>query len=186
MLWTRPAVFVCFVSMLVFGASEAQAQKYYSWYQGGYTWTPGPNGSQVGSCFGNCGAGCSDRNDGNCIPDQYNSQMRWELQYLIEPFESASGEYEQCVPEGDSLPRIYWVTWSEYHVLGRYTYYGYVKPGCITHDRYCGPSSGYVGCLFFFGCGSPGWFETWSYDKWLSAYKESRAPIGWGGYGQCS
>ncbi len=182
---TRTVATACLTCLFVLGASNASAQSYYSWYQDGYTWRPGPNGKEVGSCFGNCGAGCSDKNDGNCIPNEYDDQMRWELDYVIGPYESASGETEECVPEGDSLPRIYRVTWTEYTALGRYTYHGYVKPGCITHDRYCGPSSGYIGCVFFFGCGSPGWFETWSYDKWLRAVKEDREPIGWGRYGQC-
>ena len=174
-----------FVLLATGFTADAWAQSYYSWSQDGYAWVPGPNGKAVGSCFGNCGAGCSDRNDGNCIPDEYNPQMRWELEYLIEPYEVDSGEYEECVYEGDSLPRLYRVTWREYHALGRYTYYGYVKPGCITHDRYSGPSSGYFGCALFFGCGSPGWFEDWSYDKWLRAIKESRAAIGWGWPGMC-
>ena len=179
-----PLALVVCVFLATGPTDDAWAQSYYSWSQDGYTWVPGPNGKEVGSCFGNCGAGCSDRNDGNCIPNEYDDQMRWELEYLIDPYESASGEYEECVYEGDSLPRIYRVTWWEYHVLGRYTYHGYVKPGCITHDRYCGPSSGYLGCALFFGCGSPGWFETWSYDKWLRATKELRQAVGWG-FGDC-
>jgi hypothetical protein len=179
------ATLVCLVCLLVGRVlvSDAAAQGY--WYQDGYKWTPGPNEKEVGSCFGNCGAGCSDRNDGNCIPDQYNDRMRWELDYLIPPYESNSGEYEECVNEGDSIPRIYLVRWWEYEVLGRYTYYGYVRPGCITHDRYCGTNTLYAGCALFFGCGSPGWFETWSYDTWLRAYREYRESIGWGTYGQC-
>jgi hypothetical protein len=171
--------------MVALGSSAAGAQSFGYWYQDGYRWTPGPNGRDVGSCFGNCGAGCSDRNDGNCIPDQYNPQMRWELDYLDGPYETASGEYEECVPEGDSLPRIHRVRWSEHQALGRYTYYGYVTPGCITHDRYCGPSSLYIGCAAFLGCGSPGWFDSWSYEKWLHAYTEDRDSVGWGYYGQC-
>jgi hypothetical protein len=177
--------FVALASLIVVYASNAAAQSFPYWNQDGYTWKPGPSGKKVGSCLGNCGAGCSDKNDGNCIPDQYNDQMRWELQYLIPPYESASGETDECVPEGDSLPRIYRVTWTEYATLGRYTYYGYVRPGCITHDVYCGPSSLYVGCALFSGCGSPGWFDTWSYDQWLHAIKEYREAIGWGWYGQC-
>lgn len=176
---------VCLIGVLCTWAPHASAQSYYAWYQDGFTWRPGPNGKEAGSCFGNCGAGCNDKNDGNCIPDQYNDQMRWELEYLIPPYEKASGETEECVPEGDSLPRLHRVTWVEYEALGRYTYYGYVKPGCITHDLYCGPSSGFLGCMLFFGCGSPGWFDTWSYDKWLYSVEEQRQPIGWGYYGQC-
>lgn len=186
MLWKKLVLTVASLAcLLMLAAADASAQSYYSWRQDGYTWTPGPNGKEVGSCFGNCGAGCSDRNDGNCIPDQYNDRMRWELDYLIEPYESRSGEYNECVYEGDSIPRVYQVSWVEYEALGRYTYYGYVKPGCVTHDRYCGPSSGYVGCALFAGCGSPGWFETWSYEKWLRAYTERREAIGWGDYISC-
>jgi hypothetical protein len=69
------ATLMCLAWLLLGGGlvSTARAQSY--WYQDGYKWTPGPNEKEVGSCFGNCGAGCSDRNDGNCIPDQYNDRM---------------------------------------------------------------------------------------------------------------
>ncbi len=176
---------MCLVCLLVVGlVSEASAQSFYSWYQDGYTWRPGPNGKEVGSCYGNCGAGCSDRNDGNCIPQRYNDRMGWDLQYLTDIVVVNEGQTTECVPEGDSLPRIYEVTWQEVEVLGRYTYHGWVAPGCKYHDSVC-PEMWGIGCAFFMGCGSPAGFRDWAYDKWLHAYTESRYAIGWGSYGQC-
>ena len=183
---TKPLVSImCLVCWLGADAllSEARAQSYASWYQDGYTWRPGPNSKKVGSCFGNCGAGCSDRNDGNCIPDQYNYRMGWELDYLSDIVVSRTGEYEDCVYEGDSLPRLYRVTWTEYEVYGRYTYHGWVAAGCIFHDGTC-PEWTVFGCGLFLGCGTQYGFKDWSYDTWLRAIKEYREAYGWG-FGSC-
>ena len=70
-------------------------------------------------------------------------------------------------------------TWSEYHAIGIWAYHGWVKPGCISHDVYC--NQWLIGCVLFFGCGAPGWTDTWSYTEWMRGFVFS----GWEYQGVC-
>lgn len=151
------------------------------WYQDGIKWYTRPDGNAAGNCFGNCGAGCSSKPNPCGGPRQY-----WSLAVVVGPNMTASGETEECVPEGDSLPRIYRVSWAEYEAIGRFTYHGYVTAGCILHDSAC-RSGGWAWwyCPLFLGCGSPSYTKEWSYDTWMWGLKEYRDAIGWGYYGQC-
>lgn len=166
----------------VFSAT-ASAQYYHYWYKDGWQWTPGPNGSEVGGCMGNCGAGCAQKNDGNCTPSSVlgSGNLGWRMYYLSDIEITASNTYEECVYEGDSLLRRYIVSWEESTVLAKYEYTGWVRTGCITHDAMC-PEYLWVGCAFFTGCGSTIGYDTWEYQKWVTGFRETeRYPSGWCG-----
>jgi hypothetical protein len=142
------------------------------WTQGGINWRAWPSGSSVGDCFGNCGAGCSDSPNGGCS----GSKQYWQLTLVSGPAYVGSGQDYECDSEYGNM----WTRrWDEYHATGRWSYHGWVMPGCITHDLTC--NQFYVGCLLFFGCGGPGWNHTWSYNQWMRGY----AYHGWEYFGSC-
>ena len=118
-----------------------------------------PDGSHVGDCFANCGAGCSDHVNVCGGPAQY-----WELELLSEPTTETRG-HGKC--QGTDLILI---TYEAYVADGRWTYHGWVKPGCISHDYYC--NEWLVGCAMWAGCGDPGWTDTWSYELPLERIKQ--------------
>lgn len=139
------------------------------WFQDGIEWHVWPSGSSVGDCFANCGAGCSDHVNPCGGPAQY-----WDLVIIAGPGLFQSGwEATECV-DGQFFIR----EWHEYHAIGTWTYHGWVKPGCITHDYYC--NQWLIGCVLFFGCGDPGWTDTWSYDEWMRGY--TTTPYEFGGW----
>lgn len=130
----------------------------------GINWSSVPNGSAAGNCYGNCGAGCSDNVNPCGGPTQY-----WELTYASGPQYGPIYSW-QCV--GTSFYRI---THMGHTAIGRWTYHGYVKPGCWLHDGTC-PELTFLGCLWFAGCGSPGWADEWSYDQLMYAFDYE---VGW-------
>jgi hypothetical protein len=127
--------------------------------QNGIDWRAWPSSSPAGNCFGNCGAGCSSNVNPCGGPRQY-----WDLTFTSGPHRFQSGwEASPCVEN-----QYYIRPWDEYHAIGTWSYHGWVKPGCITHDFYCNDWK--IGCVLFFGCGSPGWTDTWSYMEWMRGY----------------
>jgi len=144
--------------LLAFAPIPASA----GWVQAGIDWQAWPSESGVPDhCFCNCGAGCSSSVNPCGGPPQY-----WDLQFVAGPDFFQSGVEQMC--SGSSLLQR---TWNEYHAIGQWTYHGWVKPGCISHDLYCNPWL--VGCVLFFGCGDPGWTSTWSYNEWMRGYTTS-------------
>ena len=174
----RVATLVWLVCVLVGGVFVPPASA--QWYIGdGIAWYGRPNGKRVGDCQGNCGAGCSSTLNPCGGPRQY-----WELA-ILEKHVTAEGEYEECVPEGDSLPRLYWVQWTENEGLAEWRYYGYAPTGCGDHDQMCSgwwDPSCYV---TFVGCGTAIGRVVWKYQEWIWGVREYRESIGWGTYGQC-
>ena len=77
----------CLVGVIGMGiTAEASAE----WYQDGvkwYSYNGHPKGSQVGDCYGNCGAGCSSTMNPCGGPAQY-----WASS-ILEKHETDSGEY---------------------------------------------------------------------------------------------
>jgi hypothetical protein len=129
------------------------------WVQQGIDWQASPSSGAAGNCFGNCGAGCSSKINPCGGPRQY-----WDLTFTAGPDRFQSGwEASPCMEN-----QYYIRTWEEYHAIGRWTYHGWVTPGSITHDHYCNDWK--IGCVLFFGCGSPGWTDTWSYEQWMRGY----------------
>jgi hypothetical protein len=123
----------------------------------GINWYTSPQGWRVDDCPGNCGAGCSDNVNPCGGPLQY-----WELSYVSGPNYGPFSIF-YC-SDGERLKETY----MGHTALGRWTYYGHVAPGCISHDSVC-PEWTFFGCILFFGCGSPEWSDTWSYDVGLSS-----------------
>lgn len=144
-------------------ASSASA----GWVQDGINWQAWPSGASGGiDCFGNCGAGCSNKANPCGGPKQY-----WSLSYVAGPNVVGQGIADYCVDYGDGVGAWYTETWNVYNAIGRWTYHGWVKPGCLTHDVYCNQWK--IGCVVFFGCGDPGWTDTWSYDQWMVGTKHT-------------
>src|SRR5712691_5400028 len=123
---------------------------------GGIRWLTSPDGSNVGDCFGNCGAGCGDAWN----PCGGRSQF-WELQIVSDPDE-ISLPLVQC--NGAAMVLAHY---RGYSAVGQWTYRGHSAFGCAIHDYFCGPESGYVGCVLFAGCGSE-FDEDWSYTENIS------------------
>jgi hypothetical protein len=99
-----------------------------------------PDERQVGSCYGNCGAGCSGSPD---------------------PCGSGSDRWENYVPFGKIVPDIIagdphcsggvgWITWwQRYTATGRYIFRGVTSDGCRLHDSICRAAGGnFVVCFF--------------------------------------
>jgi hypothetical protein len=129
------------------------------WVQNGIDWRAWPSAGPAGDCFGNCGADCSSNLNPCGGPRQY-----WDLAFTAGPDRVQSGmEASPCVENQYFIRK-----WDEFHAIGRWSYHGWVKPGCITHDLYC--NDWIIGCVLFFGCGSPGWTDTWSYQEWMRGY----------------
>ena len=155
--------------LLVCGmASPASA----GWLQGGIEWRAWPSGSNVGDCFGNCGAGCTSDYNICGGPQQY-----WDLTFISGPtYTGLSGWDYECDSEYGNM----WTRpWNQYQATGTWTYHGWVAPGCVVHDGRC--NQFLVGCLLFFGCGGPGWNNTWSYSESMIGY----AFGGWEYFGSC-
>lgn len=147
---------IVLVVLLGLGSAKGEA----TWTQGGITWNVSPSGSSVGGCFGNCGGGCSDSWNICGGPTQY-----WDMAFTAGP------DLQGVVDDYECYGGIYYVRhWEMYYAIGRWTYHRWVKPGCVTHDVYCSPWN--IACLAFFGCGSPGSSDTWSYDEWMVGYKD--------------
>ena len=116
---------------------------------------PNRNAPELGECFGNCGAGCSDSWNPGCGGNQY-----WELQVLSEPQPTGYKKAEVLCWSGS----CYYYEYMRVQAIGRWTYHGYFSWGCMTHDSTCPEFLWGVGCLWFGGCGS-GWNQDWSYDS---------------------
>jgi len=178
MCWTKPVgVLMCLVWLLGSAfVQEASAQ----WYVGGdsIAWYGRPNGKRVGDCMGNCGAGCSSAVNPCGGPRQY-----WELD-ILEQHVRNEGYYDDCVNEGDSLPRLYHVWWWEYDGLAEWRYWGHVTTGCWDHDIQCGAWYD-PNCAFFFGCGRYMGRGPYKYQEWIWGVREYREAYDWGSYGQC-
>lgn len=125
---------------------------------------PNRNAPELGQCFGNCGAGCSDAWNPGCGGNQY-----WELQILTEPQPTGSRMGDFICFAG----YCYYYEFERMQAIGRWTYHGYFAWGCMTHDSTCPEFLWGLGCLWFGGCGS-GWNQDWSYDAvvlgWQVAY----------------
>jgi hypothetical protein len=131
-----------------------------------------PNGGNVGDCYGNCGAGCSDGWNPCGGRHQY-----WDLTITGGPNDVPGYEWPETVCEGDQLLEV---IWGRYEAWGNWTYYGHVAVGCIAHDAIC-PEFWLVGCLGFAGCGSE-WDDEWSYDTYFVGERRYQVTY----YGSCS
>ena len=140
---------------LAIGASSARVS---AWWASGIDWWAGPNGTNVGDCVGNCGAGCSSNFNVCSGPPQY-----WELTIIAGPDLNASGIDYDCQDGG-----WYERTWERYQAIGTWTYHGWVAPLCIAHDITC--SWWLLGCLWAAPCGSPQYEDSWSYNEWMQGY----------------
>jgi hypothetical protein len=114
---------------------------------------PNRDAPQLGQCFGNCGAGCSDAWNPGCGGSQY-----WELQLLSEP--QLTGYRGADVLCGGGT--CYYYEFERVQAMGRWTYHGYFALGCMAHDSTC-PEFFVVGCLWWVSCGT-GWNQDWSYE----------------------
>jgi hypothetical protein len=121
-------------------------------YPDSIRWPQLPLDYRVSSCFGNCGAGCTDAWNPCGGPQQY-----WALTYLTAPTYGPF-KYRICLAK-----RIYRAESMTYRARGRWSYHGYTAPGCVNHDNIC-PEWTLFGCVLFAGCGSPKGPRTWYYD----------------------
>jgi hypothetical protein len=154
----------CLVVLACGMASSAATE----WQQAGITWYGGPDGSHVDDCAGNCGAGCSDHANPCGGPDQY-----WDLQFLDGPTYTGTETEQECRQTGKEVFAIYDITKDYYQAMGRWTYHGWVMPGCQSHDSICGWET-FPLCAWWTGCGDYGWEDTWSYDEHLAGYVITR------------
>ena len=120
---------------------------------------PDANVPALGGCFGNCGAGCSDRVN----PCGGRTQW-WEMEVLSEPQPIAGSVWQdvRCINGVDYLYEF-----ERYQAWGRWTYHGHAATGCEEHDAICPEFAG-IGCLWFNGCG-PSWDKDWSYEDTITA-----------------
>jgi hypothetical protein len=163
----RRGITLLLLAALFTGAASSASA---GWVQSGIDWQAWPSARSAGDCFGNCGAGCSTSANVCGGPAQY-----WNLTFNAGPDWFQSGwEATPCVEN-----QYYVRQWDEYHAIGLWSYHGWVMPGCISHDLYC--NQWLIGCLLFFGCGSPGWTDTWSYQQWMRGYTVGRWEYG----GEC-
>ena len=157
----------CAVVIWIAAAAPASAEYVVIPWNTNVDWRseyPNRDAPQLGQCFGNCGAGCSDAWNPGCGGNQY-----WELQVLSEPVPLGYRKGEFMCYGGT----CYYYEWERVQAMGRWTYHGYFAWGCMTHDSTCPEFLWGLGCLWFGGCGS-GWNQDWSYDTlvfgWLPVY----------------
>jgi hypothetical protein len=130
---------------------------------GPYLWEswPNPHAPELGECFGNCGAGCSNVSN----PCGGRTQW-WELQILTELELIEDSRYQDVWCYGETR---YLYDFDRYRAMGRWIYHGHAAIGCVTHDAMC-PEATWLGCLAFAGCGT-GWDQDWSYEDVVIASK---------------
>lgn len=126
-------------------------------------WNTLPQGHHpdLRECEGNCGAGCSDRNNPNCS----GRPQSWAFETVTEPqYLGTSGPGLMCM--GDRL--VEW-DYESYAAVGRWTYHGSASVACQVHDFMCGAGSLWIGCIAWLGC-SDSWDQDWSYDEYVHGY----------------
>jgi hypothetical protein len=134
-----------------------------------------PSGSNVNSCWGNCGAGCSDKPNPCGGPSYWSNSWVSQAQYVDDDYQVPS-----CAG-GTVIVDIH----RRYAISGRWTYHGRSSDGCRLHDNICralGDSPvGFLGC--FLAAVAPGSAycsgardENWSYTYVL--YGHSQQPVG--------
>jgi cell wall-associated protease len=128
----------------------------------GYYWEsyPDVHASDLGECFGNCGAGCS-----NAFNPCGGRTQWWELQILDEPVPTGSF-WQDVLCYGDFY---YLYEFERYAAAGRWIYHGHAASGCAAHDASC-PETIWIGCLIFTGCGTE-WDQDWSYEDMVLGSK---------------
>jgi hypothetical protein len=129
-----------------------------AWWANGIDWMASPHGGNVGDCFGNCGAGCSNTWNVCGGPPQY-----WDLTLIAGPDLVASSVDTMC-EDRHLLER----TVERYQAVGTWTYHGWVAPLCVTHDVTC--SWWMLGCLWVAPCGEPQGEQSWSYDEYMQGF----------------
>jgi len=150
----------CLVFVFLLGGMVPSASA--GWYQDGIEWAHWPTGSQGGiNCFGNCGAGCS-----SSVNPCGGPQQHWTLEIIAGPDAIGTAYDVHCYQTSYQWGPRWKEHWTTYQAIGRWTYHGWVTPGCISHDATC--NQWQIGCIVFFGCGSPGWTDEWSYDAWMT------------------
>jgi hypothetical protein len=134
-----------------------------------------PSGSNLNSCWGNCGAGCSDKPNPCGGPSYWTNAWLNQARYVDDDYQVPS-----CAG-GTVIVDVY----RRYAISGRWTYHGRSSDGCRLHDNICrmlGDNAlGFVGC--FLAAIVPGSSycsgardENWSYTYEL--YGRSSQPVG--------
>jgi len=133
-----------------------------------------PSGKNVNSCWGNCGAACSDKPNPCGGPSYWSNVWISQPQYVDDDYQVPS-----CAG-GTVITDLY----RRYAISGRWTYHGRSSDGCRLHDNICralGDNlAGFLGC--FLAAVAPGSAycsgardENWSYSYVL--YGHSQQPV---------
>ncbi len=133
-----------------------------------------PSGKNANSCWGNCGAACSDKPNPCGGPSYWSNAWISQPQYVDDdyPVPSCAG--------GTVITDLY----RRYAISGRWTYHGRSSDGCRLHDNICRALGdnpvGFLGC--FLATVVPGSAycsgardENWSYTYVL--YGHSQQPV---------
>jgi hypothetical protein len=146
-----------------------------AWGGGPIVWSANvPSGRNVNSCWGNCGAGCSDKPNPCGGPSYWSNAWISQPQYVDDdyPVPSCAG--------GTVITDLH----RRYAISGRWTYHGRSSDGCRLHDNICRALGdnpvGFLGC--FLAAVVPGSAycsgardENWSYTYVL--YGHSQQPV---------
>lgn len=166
MRWLVRVVFIALGFCGSVSAADAQ------WVQGSIRWNALPQGSNVGDCAGNCGAGCSSTNNPCGGPRQY-----WELEYLDGPNLTSQESGIYACDQGSG--HVFIVNADFYEAMGKWTYHGWESTACLSHDAVCGWET-FPLCVIWGGCTSE-WNQTWSYNEYITGYQLSVVSY-WGQY----
>jgi hypothetical protein len=131
-----------------------------------------PDETRVGSCYGNCGAGCSG------TPNPCGGNQGWEHSIDVQPYYAGSQVYDVfCSPDVGGWVVVYDV----YTYQGRWTYHGRKADGCAFHDTLCRntlipiPFASFLECLVDTTVVAPwAWCDNvtdydWPYSYWGTA-----------------
>ena len=130
-----------------------------------------PNGKNANSCWGNCGAACSDK------PNPCGGPSYWTNAWLNQPqYVDDNYQVPSCAG-GTVIVDVY----LRYAISGRWTYHGRSSDGCRLHDNICralgNNPAGFLGC--FLAAVLPGSAycsgardENWSYTYVLDGHSQ--------------
>src|SRR3954469_11692454 len=99
-----------------------------------------PDERQVGSCYGNCGAGCSGSPD----PCGHGQDYWQNLVPISNPVPDIRAGEPHC------SAGFGWINWYQrYTATGRYVFHGFSSDGCRLHDSICRAAGGnFIVCFF--------------------------------------
>jgi len=130
-----------------------------------------PSGKNANSCWGNCGAACSDE------PNPCGGPSYWTNAWLNQPqYVDDNYQVPSCAG-GTVIVDVY----RRYAISGRWTYHGRSSDGCRLHDNICRAlgdnPAGFLGC--FLAAVVPGSAycsgardENWSYTYVLNGHSQ--------------